>query len=310
MDTTKPRSAASPERNVGGDGSAGRASSAPAPAPAVPAAMVVDARRPLQQVGVLPFATWAWLTVAVLAPAIWLTALLVLPNLAWRWRAMHTIARLIFRLTGTPLMVVGLDNLPAGGQRADVQPRQLPRRPGAGGGPAPPGGLRRQGRAARTPGPSASCWSASAPASSSASTASKGSTTTGGSPRSRRGKVARRCSSPKAPSSARRACCRSAWVRLPAPVETSSAGGAGGGAGHPRHPAQRLVVSPPRRRLRSPSRRRWRPRLMRKAGAPRRPARPGPRDHAGDRRRARCADHRPVRPRRRRERPAPAASDD
>ena len=110
MDKTKARSAASRERNVGGDGGAGRASSAPTPAPAAPAVMVVDARRPLQQVGVLLFGTWAWLTVAVLAPAVWLTALL-LPNLTWRWRAMHTIARVIFRLTGTPLVVVGLDNL-------------------------------------------------------------------------------------------------------------------------------------------------------------------------------------------------------
>ena len=101
-------------------------------------------------------------------------------------------------------------------RRAGGEPRQLPRRPGAGGGAAAPGRLRRQGGAAPGPGSTASAAAAARHLLRRALRPQAGPRRL---PADRRGgarKGARRCSSPKAPSAARLGCCRSAWAPSPA----------------------------------------------------------------------------------------------
>ena len=59
----------------------------------------------------LAWAGWAHLLFWILAPLVWLTVL-VLPGERLRWRLVRGAARLLFRLTGVPLKVEGLENLP------------------------------------------------------------------------------------------------------------------------------------------------------------------------------------------------------
>ncbi|MDP1997122.1 MAG: 1-acyl-sn-glycerol-3-phosphate acyltransferase, partial [Gallionella sp.] len=59
------------------------------------------------------YAAYVWALFWLMAPATWLAAVL-LPRPAWSWAASRTSARLFARLTGTPLVVHGLEKLPAG----------------------------------------------------------------------------------------------------------------------------------------------------------------------------------------------------
>ncbi|MEN8108248.1 MAG: AMP-binding protein [Pseudomonadota bacterium] len=63
------------------------------------------------------YAAYAHVIFWLLAPVVWLLVAL-LPRLHWRWVAMRTAARLLFRLARIPLHVRGLDQLP--GDRACV----------------------------------------------------------------------------------------------------------------------------------------------------------------------------------------------
>ena len=57
------------------------------------------------------FGVYGWFVLLALASVTWpLVALL--PSAAWRWRLVRGTARLLARLTGTPLSVTGLENLP------------------------------------------------------------------------------------------------------------------------------------------------------------------------------------------------------
>ncbi len=57
------------------------------------------------------YAGWCWICYVLLAGITGL-ALYVLPNVRWRWRFMHHAARGLARMTGTPLYVTGIENLP------------------------------------------------------------------------------------------------------------------------------------------------------------------------------------------------------
>jgi 1-acyl-sn-glycerol-3-phosphate acyltransferase len=59
----------------------------------------------------LLFAGWCWAALAFVAPCAWLGTL-VLPRLAWRWRAIRAAARALLAATGMRLQVSGAQNLP------------------------------------------------------------------------------------------------------------------------------------------------------------------------------------------------------
>lgn len=59
------------------------------------------------------YAAYAWMLYGLLAPGVWL-GIMTLPKREWRWALARTGARLLARLTGTPLTVRGLDHLPPG----------------------------------------------------------------------------------------------------------------------------------------------------------------------------------------------------
>jgi 1-acyl-sn-glycerol-3-phosphate acyltransferase len=59
------------------------------------------------------YAGYAWTLYGLLAPGVWL-GIMLLPKLEWRWSLARTGARLLARLTGTPLAVRGLEHLPSG----------------------------------------------------------------------------------------------------------------------------------------------------------------------------------------------------
>ena len=61
------------------------------------------------------YAGYVWLWFGVLAPPTWLVAS-CLPRVAWSWSLSRVAARTLFRATGIPLVVKGLENLPAGQQ--------------------------------------------------------------------------------------------------------------------------------------------------------------------------------------------------
>lgn len=67
-------------------------------------------RRSLRVVSDVCYAAYTWALFWLLAPITWLVAAL-LPRPAWSWAASHAIARLFARLTATPLVVRGLENL-------------------------------------------------------------------------------------------------------------------------------------------------------------------------------------------------------
>ncbi len=59
------------------------------------------------------YAAYVWILFGLLAPGVWL-GIMTLPKLEWRWALARTGPRLLARLTGTPLVVQGLEHLPAG----------------------------------------------------------------------------------------------------------------------------------------------------------------------------------------------------
>lgn len=75
------------------------------------AGIVPQLRRLWRRASALAYAGYAWAVFGLLAAPLWL-AVAVLPRLHWRRSAARLVARLVVRLTGTPLAVLGLDNLP------------------------------------------------------------------------------------------------------------------------------------------------------------------------------------------------------
>jgi 1-acyl-sn-glycerol-3-phosphate acyltransferase len=59
------------------------------------------------------YAAWWWLIVGLAAPATWI-AVMVLPRIEWRWRAVRSIARAALAAFGVPVAVDGLDRLAYG----------------------------------------------------------------------------------------------------------------------------------------------------------------------------------------------------
>jgi acyl carrier protein len=76
------------------------------------AGLLPELRRAGRVAADLLYAGWVWSLFWLLAPLTWLAAAL-LPRPAWGWAASRASARLYARLTGTPLAVQGLENLPA-----------------------------------------------------------------------------------------------------------------------------------------------------------------------------------------------------
>ena len=77
------------------------------------AGLLPQLRRSSRAVIDILYAAYVWTLFWLMAPVTWLVAAL-LPRPAWSWAASRTSARLFARLTGTPLAVHGLENLPAG----------------------------------------------------------------------------------------------------------------------------------------------------------------------------------------------------
>ena len=72
-------------------------------------------RRNWTKAGEWRFAAYAWGVFALFAPMVWASAM-ILPSPSARWRVMRTCIVGLQRATGTPLLVNGLENLPADGQ--------------------------------------------------------------------------------------------------------------------------------------------------------------------------------------------------
>jgi len=75
--------------------------------------MLPQLRRGIRVVSDYGYAAYVWALFWLLAILTWLAAVL-LPRPAWSWTASRISARLYARLTGTPLVVRGLENLPQG----------------------------------------------------------------------------------------------------------------------------------------------------------------------------------------------------
>ncbi len=70
-------------------------------------------RRAGRAAGAVAFAVYTWVVYTVLGLSV-AVLLLLLPRPQWRWRVAQGSMRLLARLTGTPIAVHGLDQLPAG----------------------------------------------------------------------------------------------------------------------------------------------------------------------------------------------------
>ncbi|MBI3772790.1 MAG: AMP-binding protein [Gammaproteobacteria bacterium] len=77
------------------------------------AGTVLQVRRSLHMTTDALYAAYAWVLFWVLAPLTWLTASL-LPRPVWSWSLSGVMARLFVRLSGTPFLVRGVENLPTG----------------------------------------------------------------------------------------------------------------------------------------------------------------------------------------------------
>ncbi len=77
-------------------------------------AIVPQLRRTLSGLLQWLYSCHAWMWFGVLAPVTWLASVL-LPRPQWSWALSRHAARALFRLTGSPLIVRGAENLPASG---------------------------------------------------------------------------------------------------------------------------------------------------------------------------------------------------
>ncbi|MDH4234585.1 MAG: 1-acyl-sn-glycerol-3-phosphate acyltransferase, partial [Gallionella sp.] len=77
------------------------------------AGILPEMRRGIRVISDVCYAAYTWALFWLLAPLTWLTAAL-LPRPAWSWAASNMIALLFARLTGTPVLVHGLENLTPG----------------------------------------------------------------------------------------------------------------------------------------------------------------------------------------------------
>ncbi len=74
------------------------------------AGILPQLRRGARVAADVSYAAYTWVLFSLLAPPTWLAAVLS-PRPAWSWAASRTSARLFARLTGTPILVRGLENL-------------------------------------------------------------------------------------------------------------------------------------------------------------------------------------------------------
>ncbi len=79
----------------------------------VGADMVIQFRRKLRMTTDALYAAYVWMLFWILAPITWLMAS-TLPLSAWSWNISGIMARLFVRISGTPFLVRGADNLPTG----------------------------------------------------------------------------------------------------------------------------------------------------------------------------------------------------
>ena len=79
----------------------------------VRASVVPQLRRTLRALGATLYAVYAWTLFWLLAPAVWMTVAL-LPRPKWSLGVIRAAARWLQRLSGTPLRVEGIENLPRG----------------------------------------------------------------------------------------------------------------------------------------------------------------------------------------------------
>src|SRR5262249_25705458 len=59
------------------------------------------------------YAGWWWLVVGLVTPVAWI-AVMVLPRMEWRWRAVRHLARAALAAIGVPVAIAGLDRLAYG----------------------------------------------------------------------------------------------------------------------------------------------------------------------------------------------------
>jgi len=78
------------------------------------AGVLPQTRRALNSLSATAYAIYCWLVFAVLAPIAWLSATL-LPDYSLRWSVIRSCTRLLAKATATPVIVNGLENLPATG---------------------------------------------------------------------------------------------------------------------------------------------------------------------------------------------------
>ncbi len=75
------------------------------------AGTVPQLRRKLRMMNDALYAAYVWILFCILAPLTWLMAS-ILPRPAWSWGISGAIARLFVRVSGTPFLVRGVENLP------------------------------------------------------------------------------------------------------------------------------------------------------------------------------------------------------
>ena len=71
-------------------------------------------RRSMHTIATILYAAYGWALFSVLAPVAWASVAL-LPRPSWRRSVLRSLARIILRLSGTPLVVRGLEQLPSEG---------------------------------------------------------------------------------------------------------------------------------------------------------------------------------------------------
>lgn len=78
------------------------------------ASILPQIQRMLRMAASLAYAVHCWISYAILAPVVWLTATFH-PRFSSRWRVMSLCSRLLAKLTATKIVVNGLENIPTDG---------------------------------------------------------------------------------------------------------------------------------------------------------------------------------------------------